>query len=858
MARIFAPTSPEVTSRETRNMEKVRRIAAEGMVLLENKDVLPLKADGRALAVFGNGVRKMVKGGTGSGDVNSRTVIQIEQGLEEAGFRIATKPWLDRFDQACADYGAQYMAEFQAVLKEKGFDGVNWALEKPYRDPDVPVITAEDLEGTDRGLALYVIARTSGEGADRKLAPGDYELSEREIENLKILTAHYTHTVVILNVGGVIDTKYLRTQKGIDAILLMSQPGCAGGRALADVLTGKVTPGGRLTATWAENYADYPCASSFSYLSGDLDDSPYREGIYVGYRWFDSFGLRPAYPFGFGRSYTDFELNVKKTEICGESVRVTVAVRNSGSAYAGRETVQVYVSQPQSELDKPYQILAGFAKTKLLQPGQEETVEVSFSLRSLASYDEARAAWVLEEGSYFIRVGVHSRDTHIAAALELDETVVTEQLQNKLRPDGALELVHADPAKFYTYLSEAAEKASALRLEIIPATISTHTADYTAEPTELHTDRTELLTMDDAVSGRATLEELTAQLTVHELAALAVGAERGGLGSVSTVGAASASVPGAAGDTTMEMADSRGITNLVLADGPAGLRLSKSFVTDAQGNVLPGLGESSFGNLFELLGVPAAVRPEDAVDHYQYCTAIPIATMLAQTWDKAAIEEAGDLVGGEMEELGVDLWLAPGMNIHRNPLCGRNFEYYSEDPLLSGFCAAADTRGVQRHPGCGTTIKHFALNNQEDNRTHNNARCSERALREIYLKGFELAVKTAQPLALMTSYNLLNGVHTANHKELLTDVLRCEWGFKGLVMTDWGTTEEKPGFKYGASNAALCVKAGNDLTMPGSQADVDAIVNAVGRELTLAELQACARRVLALVLLREKSRRNDR
>ena len=354
------------------------------------------------------------------------------------------------------------------------------------------------------------------------------------------------------------------------------------------------------------------------------------------------------------------------------------------------------------------------------------------------------------------------------------------------------------------------------------------------------------------LNGKATLDDLTAQLTIRELAALTVGAERGGLGSVSTVGAASGSVPGAAGDTTMEMADSRGITNLVLADGPAGLRLSKSFVSDGEGNVIPGLGESSFGNLFEMLGVPAAVRPEGAVDHYQYCTAIPIATMLAQTWDAAAIEEAGDLVGTEMEELGVDLWLAPGMNIHRNPLCGRNFEYYSEDPLLSGFCAAADTRGVQRHPGRGTTIKHFALNNQEDNRTHNNSHCSERALREIYLKGFEIAVKEAQPLALMTSYNLLNGIHTANHKELLTDILRCEWGFRGLVMTDWGTTEDKPGFKYGSSDAALCVKAGNDLTMPGSQADVDAIVNAVGKELTLPELQACARRVLELVLLRAK------
>ena len=339
-----------------------------------------------------------------------------------------------------------------------------------------------------------------------------------------------------------------------------------------------------------------------------------------------------------------------------------------------------------------------------------------------------------------------------------------------------------------------------------------------------------------------------AQLSVEELASLTVGAARGGLLDGSVVGSASTVCPGAAGDTTSCLMESRGIPNAVLADGPAGLRLSKVFVADGEGNIIPGLGESAFGNLGELLGMPSPERPDDAIDYYQYCTAIPIATLLAQTWDPALIEEAGDLVGEEMEEFGVTLWLAPGMNIQYNPLCGRNFEYYSEDPLLSGLCAAADTRGVQRHPGCGTTIKHFALNNQEDNRNHNNAHCTERALREIFLGGFEIAVKESEPLALMTSYNLVNGIHAANHKELITGILRNEWGFKGLVMTDWGTTDPSEGFKYGSSDPVQCIKAGNDLIMPGSQRDVDAIVNAVGKGLALSELQACAKRVLALVL----------
>jgi beta-glucosidase len=300
------------------------------------------------------------------------------------------------------------------------------------------------------------------------------------------------------------------------------------------------------------------------------------------------------------------------------------------------------------------------------------------------------------------------------------------------------------------------------------------------------------------------------------------------------------------------MIESPKIPNMVLADGPAGLRLTKSFKVDHDGNVIDDQG--AFPGMEYI--VPDAAKPaipEDAVTYYQYCTAIPIATLLAQTWDVDVIEEAGDIVGEEMEELGVTLWLAPGMNIHRNPLCGRNFEYYSEYPLVAGRCAAADTIGVQKHRGIGTTIKHFAFNNQEDNRMHTNAHVTERAAREIYLKGFEIAVRTAQPMSIMTSYNLINGTHAANNQDLLTAIARDEWGFAGLVMTDWGTTggiEMDPGmtFKYGCSTASGCVRAGNDLTMPGSQADVDDIVTAVGNTITLGDLQACAKRILNILM----------
>lgn len=376
-------------------------------------------------------------------------------------------------------------------------------------------------------------------------------------------------------------------------------------------------------------------------------------------------------------------------------------------------------------------MLAGFTKTKLLSPGEEEAVAISFSMRSLAAYSEKSAAYVLEEGNYYIRLGTHSRNTHIVAVLHLGEDVVTEQLKNCIQPDADFDLIQPDVTRFYTYPGEDAEKEAAPVLNFDPDAIASHKADYATAYVEMKTEKERLVTMEDVLMREASLEDIIAQLSVSELTELVVGTSRGGFGTASTIGAASAACPGAAGDTTSALLDDRGVPNLVLADGPAGLRLSRSFVADSNGNIIPGLGESAMGGIENIFGGQTPDRPADAVDYYQYCTAIPIATMLAQTWNPCTIEEAGDIVGGEMEDFGVTLWLAPGMNIHRNPLCGRNFEYYSEDPLISGICAAADTRGVRRHLGCGTTIKHFALNNQEDNRSHCNSHCSERAIREM-------------------------------------------------------------------------------------------------------------------------------
>ena len=855
MAKLFATSSLEISSREEKNMARSRKIAAETMVLLKNDGLLPLTVNSAPLAVFGSGVRRTVKGGTGSGDVNSRSVYNVEQGLISAGFTIGSSAWLDRYDQACEQHMAKHMEYFMTLLQEKGQAAILDALENPYRDPDVPEIRPDDLKPFNGTTALYVIARTSGEGSDRRVVPGDYELSAGEVSNLKTLTAAFSHVIVVLNVGGVIDTKLLRAEPKIGAILLMSQLGNISGLALADVLTGKVTPSGKLTATWAENYTDYPSAETFGHRNGDLADEYYSEGIFTGYRWFDSFGISPAYPFGYGLSYADFQIGGAKVSIAGGEICVRAEVTNSSAAYCGKETVQVYVTQPEGRLQKPYQMLTGFAKTGLLAPGESEEVTIRFPLQALACYDEERAVWVLEKGEYLVRAGRHSRDTHIAAALWLSEEAVTARLQNRLKSDCMNNEVRVSRSRFYSYPEEAQEKEQVLKLDVIASSIPCETVKYSEPPEELFTAALETVTMEQVLSGQASMSDLCAQLTDEELTDLCVGTARGGFGSTSVIGAASTACPGAAGDTTSKLLESRGVPNLVFADGPAGLRLSRSFVADAQGNVIPGLGESALGGLEKVFGVAVPERPADAVDYYQYCTAIPIATALAQSWDMQLIEEAGDIVGEEMKEFGVTLWLAPGMNIQRNPLCGRNFEYYSEDPLLSGMCAAADIAGVQKHPGKGTCIKHFALNNQEDNRSHNNAHASERAIREIYLRGFEIAVKRAAPLSLMTSYNLLNGIHTANSYDLLTSILRDEWHFQGLVMTDWGTTgggDMNPAMdnKYGFSDPSLCIKAGNDLIMPGSQEDVDGILAALkAGSLTRGELQACAMRILELAKL---------
>ena len=803
----------ELFDYEKEHIGLLRDSLAECTLFLRQNGAFPLEAPGR-IAAYGNGVRHTVKGGTGSGEVNSRYSVNVEQGLKGAGFTITTGRWLDAFDQVEQDAQKAFVKEIKERAKKKHtmaiLEGMGAVMPQP--EYDLPL----DGEGN---TAIYVLSRISGEGNDREPIPGDIRLTDSEAKTILALDAKYEKFMLVLNVGGVVD---LTPVKEVSNILVLSQLGVETGSVLADILLGRANPSGKLTTTWA-SWEDYCREGEF----GDINDTRYKEGIYVGYRYFDTVGKKPLFPFGYGLSYTSFDIAVTGAAAEGDTIRIKAAVSNTG-ARAGREVVQVYVSAPAGRLDKPYQDLAAFAKTDLLEPGASQELTISFSLRDCASYDAQKESYVLEAGSYVVRVGDSSDHTQPAALVDLDGEAVVTKAGNCL---GETDFEDWKPSGSETAAAE--ELSDITRISVAAADIETVTVSYDQE---------------------REIDPRVKDLTVEELAYLNVGAFNPKAGALSVIGNAATNVAGAAGETTGVLKE-KGFPVLVMSDGPAGLRLAKEFYRDEKG--AHGIGSSMVPESFlpflpaparfimNLIGGSGKPKKGQKVE-YQYATAIPIGTAIAQSFNLPLAESYGSIVGDEMERFGVHLWLAPALNIHRDIRCGRNFEYYSEDPLISGKTAAAITRGVQRHPGCGTTIKHYAANNQEKNRYCNNSIVSERAMREIYLKGFGICVRESQPHALMTSYNLLNGVHTSEHRGLIEDILRCEYGFKGIVMTDWivDMAQDKQSL-HRMPIAAEIAKAGGDLVMPGSKGDFDSIVKAAkSGELELRQLQINATRVV--------------
>lgn len=788
-------TNPAERAYESEHRKLARKAASEGFVLLKNENgILPLEP-GKKVALYGAGASKTIKGGTGSGDVNERSVVSVLEGLKNAGFGITTEGWIASFDRL---YEAAREAWKEEIWKKSEALHVDPGLNLFFAYSETPfAMPAGDIpEKTDTDTAVYVLSRVAGEGADRYNRAGDYRLSEEEHAILSAVCGLYPHVAVIVNAGGLVDLSFLDEFPQIEGLLQIVQPGMEGGNAVADVLSGRVNPSGKLTDSWAYRYEDYPNSATFSHNNGDVLTEKYEEGIYVGYRYFDTFDVPVRYGFGYGKSYTGFDIETVGIEHFDlgtdhPEIGVKVRVTNIGERFGGREVVQIYVSCPQEVMAKEYRRLAGFQKTGLLSPGETEELVIRFPLAGLASYCERTPGWLLEKGRYGIFVGNSLEDSAFCGSLCLECDVILERTKHICPLKETLDELTAPVAK----VQEKRERWLALA-ESCP-TIFLKASDVVSREVRYGTEY-EKLPKDAA--------EFVNGLTMEQCIELATGDPAKGQGS--NLGSSGITVPGSAAQTSSCALD-QNLASIVLADGPAGLRLTKWYQVE-RGEIVPMPFEMSLEGGFLCRGEIS----RSGETWYQYCTAMPVGTLLAQTWDPELLKNVGTAVAEEMQEFHITLWLAPGMNIHRNPLCGRNFEYYSEDPLLTGTMAAAITEGVQSQPGCGTTIKHFACNNQEDNRKGSNTVISERTLREIYLKGFEIAVKKAQPMAIMTSYNLINGVHAANSYDLCTMAARDEWDFKGVIMTDWTTTHDGPD-----CTAAGCMRAGNDLVMPGIPAD---------------------------------------
>lgn len=772
-----------------------KEAAKEGMVLLKNEDnVLPLKK-GTRVALFGKATADYVRGGGGSGEVTVSYNRNLYEGMKLLSDKVSVFDELEDF----------YEEEVKKQYK-KGY--VPGMTTEPYI-PDELFEKAKNYTDT----AVISICRFSGEGWDRKsivdsenknlwaneaqmakqsaqiFENGDFYLTNAEKAMVERVKDNFKKVIVVMNVGGMVDTSWFRDDKDIDAVLMAWQGGIEGGLAAAELLVGDGNPSGKLSDTFAANLNDYPSTANFHESEKYVD---YTEDIYVGYRYFETIpGAKDKvnYPFGFGLSYTDFSISAVTAYEKEGTIYASVVVTNIGEL-PGKEVVQAYYSAPQGKLGKPAIQLCAFKKTRLLQTGESQTIILSWKAADMASYDDlgkiSKSAYLLEKGEYSFYIGNSSRDT-----VELDYKYVCEedriirQLTSKLAPtslskrllsDGSYEtLSQTEPfdtdANVLTPMSVDEMEGYA---PVMPRRGRWHLWKNT--PEQKHHQLIEV------AEGKISLDEFMTQLSDEQLAELLGGQFNTGVANTFGIG----NIP------------DYGVPNVMTADGPAGLRIG----------------------------------PECGV----CTTAWPCSTLLACTWNEEIVEKVGAAGGAEVKENNIAIWLTPAVNIHRSPLCGRNFEYYSEDPFLTGKLASSMVKGIQSN-NIGATVKHFALNNKETNRKNSDSRASERAIREIYLKAFEMIVRDAKPWAIMSSYNIVNGHRASENRELLEDVLRGEWGFDGMVTTDWWTNGEH--YKE--------VKAGNDVKMACGFPErlLEAIKIGV---LTRQEMEICAKRILKLIL----------
>lgn len=749
-------------------LETSARAVSGGIVMLKNDGALPLKQGGTA-AVFGRIQLHYYKSGTGSGGmVNVSKVIGITDGLLDAGYKL----------------DEQLLNAYREWDEQNPFDyGEGWGGE-PWSQKEMP-LTDELVGGaaSRADAAIVIIGRTAGEEMDNKLEKGAFLLSDLEEDMLRRVTSAFDKTVVLLNTGGLIDMSFM-DRYPVSAVMYVWQGGMVGGAGTAAVLTGEVSPSGKLPDTIAYEISDYPSDKFFG--SGDMDC--YGEDIYVGYRYFETFAKdRVHFPFGFGMSYTSFDITASDFKLDGDKVTGSVNVKNTGST-PGREVVQIYFSAPQGKLGKPARVLCGFDKTRTLQPGESQTLSFEIPLESVASYDDSgvtghKSAWILEQGGYVFYAGADVRSASEAYSLTLPETVV-RQCKSALGP--------------LTAFKRMVNSGGKPEFEDVPLTGEAFPHDHAKLPAEIPQTGDRGIRLADVVNGKNTLEEFTAQLTDYDLSCIIRGE---GMGSPK-VTAGTAAAFGGVSDTLTAL----GIPCACCDDGPSGMRLD--------------CGTKAFS--------------------------LPNGTLLASTFDRSLMTELFTFMGLEMHTNQVDCLLGPGMNIHRHPLNGRNFEYFSEDPYLTGEMASAELAGLHS-TGAEGTIKHFCGNNRETRRHFLDSVISERALREIYLRGFENAVKKGGAKSVMTTYGQVNGVWTAGNYGLVTGILRDDWGFDGFTMTDWWANINRRGKAPDKSDFAAMAMAQNDVymvTADGAACNDNTLDSLKSGELTRGELQRNAMNIL--------------
>lgn len=777
-------------SKEHKDISK--EAAKEGMVLLKNENaILPL-AKGSKVALFGKGTLDYVKGGGGSGDVTVEYSRNLYEGFQNSDFVSVYEELVDF-----------YRKDVEKQRKAGAEPGMT-------AEPEVPEKLCQAARAF-ADIAIISICRFSGEGWDRKskydedlhkkpendpmlqkseklFEDGDFYLSHAEHAMVERVQKYFDKIIVVLNVGGMVDTNWFQ-DSSISAVLMAWQAGMEGGTAIAELLCGIGNPSGKLSDTFAKQLEDYPSSYNF-HESPDYVE--YTEDIYVGYRYFETIPTayeKVNYPFGFGLSYTTFSFTAGKLQHENDAFALPVSVTNTGEV-AGKEVMQVYVNAPQGKLQKAKKVLVSFEKTRNLQPGETQTLYLKWKESDMASYDDLgkvqKSAYLLEAGEYVFYLGNSVRnvekleDTYI-----LEESKIVEQLSAKLVPSSLKKRLLAD-GSYETLPQLPSNDPNASELEKRPREESDGFSPAVRALPGVHLwshpYKKDSRIFLEVANGTMTLEEFMAQMTDEELAHLLGGQPNTGVANTFGFG----NMP------------EYGIPNVMTADGPAGLRIA----------------------------------PECGV----CTTAWPCATLLACTWNPKLVYQVGEAGAKEVRENNIGIWLTPAINIHRSPLCGRNFEYYSEDPLLTGKLAAAMVTGIQSQH-IAATVKHFALNNKETNRRDSDSRVSERAAREIYLKAFEIIVKEAKPWAIMSSYNIINGYRSSESRELLEDILRTEWGYDGMVTTDWWNFAEH--YKE--------VKAGNDIKMATGSPEqlLEALEAGI---LTREEMEICAGRILELIL----------